>query len=129
MLDTDARYDLVLSCQLKKPLVEDVVFEFIDKLWNVPHHCQNIEFISFYGVVGQKDIMKVQIEEMVAHNSHHLVSLHVMHVENVEVVKTAVERLTDLEFQIYDSIEHPDLLKLNHSHQIRQLSCPRVYSL
>ena len=42
--------------------------------------------------------MQFEIEEMIAHDSHHFVSLHIVHVEDVEIVEAVVEGLADLEF-------------------------------
>ena len=106
LLNTNTIYDLILAGQLQKPLVEHVVFVASDKSRDVPDYCQNIEFISFDCVVGQKHIVEFEVEDMVAHNSHHFVSLHIMHVQNVQVIETAVERLADFELQIDCSIEY-----------------------
>jgi len=50
--------------------------------------------------------MQLQIEQMVAHDSHHLVSFHIVHIKDVQIVKTAVEWLADLEFEVYYAIKH-----------------------
>jgi hypothetical protein len=43
---------------------------------------------------------------MVAHDSHHLVSLHIVHVQYVQVIETVVEGLTDLVFEVNCAIEN-----------------------
>ena len=52
LLNTNTIYDLILACQFQKSLVEHVVFIAGDKSGDVPDNCQNIEFVSFDGVVG-----------------------------------------------------------------------------
>ena len=106
LLNANTIDDLVLASQFQKPLVEHVVFVASDKSRDVPDYCQNIEFISFDCVVGQKHIVEFEVEDVVTHNTHHFICLHVMHIQNVQVIETTVERLTDFEFQIDCSIEY-----------------------
>jgi hypothetical protein len=80
LLDTDTRNNLIICCHLQKSLIKDIVFEIGNERWNVSDYVENIEFVAFYGVIGEKNIVKLQIEEMVTHYSHHFVSLHVVHV-------------------------------------------------
>lgn len=68
----------------------------IDKRWNVSDHREDIEFIPFNSMVWQEDVMKFQIEQMVSHGPHHLVSLHIVHVQDVQIIETTIKRLTDL---------------------------------
>lgn len=98
LLNANTVDDLILAGQFQKPLVEHVIFITGDKSGDIPNYCQNIEFISFNCIVGQKDVVKFEVKDVVAHNSHHFVGLHVMHIQNVQVVETAVEGLADLEF-------------------------------
>jgi len=110
-------------------LVENVVFIGVDKGRNIADHCKHIKLIAFNGVIGQEDVMQLEIEEMVAQTTHHFVCLHVVHVQNIQVVKTIVEGLTDLETQVDHRIENPHFLELNHSHKVLQFSCPRTHTL
>jgi hypothetical protein len=96
LLNTNAGNDLIFSSNLQKPLVEDIVFVAVDKCRDIPDDRQNVELVPLDGVVGQKDVMQLEVEEVVAHDPHHLVGLHVVHVEDVEVVETAVEGLAYL---------------------------------
>ena len=66
---------------------------------------------------------------MVTHHSHHFVSLHIVHIENVQVVETTIERLTDLKLQVYCTVKYSQLLELNHTNQIIHLSLPGIDSL
>lgn len=66
---------------------------------------------------------------MVAHGAHHLVGLHVVHVQDVQVVEAAVEGLADLEAQVHHCVEDAHLLELHHPHQVVQLARPRTHPL
>ena len=96
LLNTHTSDYFIFPSDLKELLIEDIVFVGIDKGWDASDNCKDVEFISFNGVVGEEDIMEFQIKQMVAHGPHHLVCLHIMHVQDVQVVKTAIERLTYL---------------------------------
>jgi hypothetical protein len=87
-------------------LVKNVVFVGADKGGDVSYHRENVKFIAFNSVVGQEDVVQLQIEEMITHYPHHLVGLLIVHIQDVQVVETAVERLTDLELQIHHSVEN-----------------------
>lgn len=80
-------------------------------------------------MVGQEHIMQTQIVQMISHHPHHLVSLHIMHVQDVQIVKTIIKRLRNLKLQIHYTIEHSNLLKLDHPHEVVQFASPRVDSL
>jgi hypothetical protein len=67
-------------------------------------------------MIGEENVMKLETEERATHYSHHFVSLHIMHVQYIQVVKTVIERVTYLQPDINHRIEETDLLKLNHSH-------------
>lgn len=91
LLDANAGNNLIVACNLKELLIEDIVFMRVNKRRNIPDYRQNIEFISLDRVVGEEDIMQLQIEEVVSHGPHHLIGLHVVHVEDVQIVKAVVE--------------------------------------
>ena len=58
LLNANTIDDLVLASQFQKPLVEHVVFIVGDKSGDISDYRQNIEFISFDGVVGQKHVVE-----------------------------------------------------------------------
>lgn len=91
LLDADAGYDLIVTSDFQKFLVEDVILVVVDEVGNIADYGQDIELITLDGVVGEEDVMQFEIEEVVAHGAHHFVGLHVVHVEDVEVVEAAVE--------------------------------------
>ena len=91
LLDADTRDDFVVACDLQEFLVENVVFIGIHKGRNIADHCKHIKLISFDSVIRQEDVMQLEIEEMVAQTAHHFVCLHVVHVENIQVVETIIE--------------------------------------
>jgi len=80
-------------------------------------------------MIGKKDIVQLKVKEMVAHYSHHLICLHVMHVQNVQVVKTIVKGLTYFKSKINNVIENADFLKLHHSHEVIKLTDERTNTL
>lgn len=41
-----------------------------------------------------------------------------MHIQDVQVVETAIKGLTYLKTQIHNCIENTDFLELHHSHQV-----------
>jgi hypothetical protein len=61
----------------------------------------------------QIGIMKTKTKYVIAHNFHLLISLHVMHVQNVQIVKAGIERIADLKLQVNNRIKNPNFLKLN----------------
>jgi len=50
--------------------------------------------------------MELQIKQVVTKNSHHFISLLIVHVENIQVVKAAIERFADLEFKVNNSVKN-----------------------
>ena len=66
----------------------------------------------------QIGIMKPKTEYVIAHNFHLLISLHVMHVQYVQIVKARIERIANLKLQINNRIKNPNFLKLNQLHNI-----------
>lgn len=118
LLNADTRNNFILSCHLQKSLIKDVVFICTYKCGNVPDDMEDIEFILFDCVVWKKDVMKLQIVEMIAHHSHHFIRLHIVHVENIKIVKAVVERFGYLELEVHHTVEDTNLLELDHTHQI-----------
>lgn len=109
-------------------MVEDIVFVAVDKVGYVAYYCQDIEFIPLDSVIGQEDIMELQVEQMVPHSPHHLIGLHVVHVQDIEVVETAIKGLTYLKAKVHHCIEDTHFLKLDHSHQVLYLVHPWTYT-
>jgi hypothetical protein len=128
LLDADAGDDLVIACDFKELLVEYVVLVAIDEGGDVPYDSEDIELIPLDGVIGQEDVVQFEVEEVVAHGAHHLVGLHVVHVQDVQVVEAAVEGLADLEAQVHHCVEDAHFLELDHAHQVLQLAHPRTHS-
>lgn len=115
-MDAHTGDDFIFASDLKELLVEDIVLVGVDEGWDVPDDCEDVELIPFDGVVGEEDVMKFQIKQVIPHGPHHLVGLHVVHVQDVQVVKTAIKRLTYLKTQVHHCVENSQLLKLHHSH-------------
>lgn len=118
LLYADTRNYFIFTRHLQKSLIEYVVFICTYKCWNIPHDMQDIELILFNGVVWKKDVVKLEIVEMVTHHSHHFICFHVVHVENVEVVEAVVERLGNLKLEVHHAVEDTDLLELDHAHEV-----------
>ena len=87
LLDAHAGDDLIVAGDLQELLVEDVVLVAVDEGGDVADYCEDVELVAFDGVVGEEDVVEFEVEEVVAHGAHHLVGLHVVHVEDVEVDK------------------------------------------
>lgn len=65
LLDTDGCDDLVLSCDFKELLSQQVVLVRVDKLWNVLDYLQNVKLILLYRVAWQVGIVKFQPENVI----------------------------------------------------------------
>jgi hypothetical protein len=46
--------------------------------------------------------MELKIKKMISHRSHHLIRFHIMHIQNIEIVETAIKGFADLKFYVND---------------------------
>lgn len=66
--------------------------------------------------------MQFQVEDVIAHDSHDLIGFHVVHVQNVQIIETSIERVSNFIFYVDNGIEDAYLLELGHFNQIIELS-------
>lgn len=113
LLDTNRRYDLIISCNLQKFLRQQVVLVRCNELRDVLYDLQNVELILFDGLAGQIRVVQPQAKNVASKNLHLLIGLHVVHVDDIEVVEAVVEGVADLELQVDDRVEYSDLFELD----------------
>lgn len=85
----------------------------LDEGGDVADDGEDVELALGDGLVGQVDVVEVEAEEMVRHDAHLLVSLHVEDVVGVHIVEGLVEGLGDLDADVDHSVEDADFLKLH----------------
>lgn len=62
--------------------------------------------------------MQIETKQVIAHNSHLLISFHIVDIHGVHIVECFIKGLGYLYFEINHDIENPNFLKLNHLTQI-----------
>lgn len=129
LLNTDRSNNLIFACNLQELLGQKVVFISIDELWNVFNDFENIELVLFDCLTGKISIMKPQTKYVTGQNFHLFISLHIMHIDNIEIVKTVIERIANFEFQINYRVKYSNFFKLDKFHDICHLALKRLDAL
>lgn len=75
---------------------QQIVFVSVDELRNVFDDLEDIKFVLLNSLAGQISIMQPQSENMTCQDFHLLVGLHIVHVDDVQIVEAVVKRVADL---------------------------------
>lgn len=65
--------------------------------------------------------MEIEAEQIVGHDAHLFIGLHVVNIDGVHVVESLVEGLRYLYFQVDLGVENTDFLELDHLGQVGHL--------
>ena len=129
LLNSDRGDHFGIGSGFQESLREQIVVIGFNKRWNVADNSEDIKLALGNGLIGQVHIMQIESEEVVGHNAHLLICLHIKDVVGVHVVESFVEGFGDLNFQVHNCIEDPNFLELHQFDQIRHLLFVRVHSV
>lgn len=113
LLNANRGDHFLFCCHLQKLLGQQIVIVAAHELGDIPDNCKDIKFALRNGLIGQINVMQIQTKQVVGHDSHLLVSLHIVDVDSVHVVECLVERFRYLDFDIDFCIENADFFELN----------------
>lgn len=107
---------------------EHIVFEPLDEGGDRPENLENVEEVLVDGLTGEVDILQLQPKQIVTHSADLLVGLHVVHIDNVDVVECFVEALRDFSFNVDDAVEDTQFFEVHQLQQVLRLRFERVLS-
>lgn len=92
-------------------------------------HLQDVEEVLVDSLTGQINVLEFESEEVVAHGADLLIGLHVVHVDNVDVVKGFVEALGNFGLEVDDTIEDAQLFQVHQLQQVLRVLLERILPL